>query len=124
ILPSDPEIETAVQQRQNTAEDRTDRWLQVMSPAGEEGLDLSQDARVFVSRLTSEGALRHEFGEGRGGYLYVIEGDAALGEERHGTGDAVKVCGPEVVELGSAGTAEVILIDAALECTPVGVWAR
>ena len=58
--------ESNVQQRQYDAADRTDQWLQIMSPAGEDGLDLRQDARVLVARLTPDHRLAHSFGEGRG----------------------------------------------------------
>ena len=51
ILPSDPELESSVQQRQYTMEDRMGRLLQIMGPPGEDGLDLAQDARVWVARL-------------------------------------------------------------------------
>ena len=76
ILPSVRGLETRVQQQQYRLEDRTDRWLQIMGPAGTEGLDLAQDARALVSHLTERGKLEHAFGPGRGGYLYVIDGRA------------------------------------------------
>ena len=38
ILPSQQGLETSVQQRQYRLEDRTDRWLQIMGPAGATGL--------------------------------------------------------------------------------------
>ncbi len=126
ILPSDPGLETAVQQRQYTIEDRTDRWLQIMGPAGEEGLDLAQDARALVSRLTVAGELKHSLDPGRGGYLYVIEGEATLATAQAslGTGDAAKMQGPEDMVLSSPDAAELILVDVPLEFERVGVWAR
>lgn len=77
ILPSIAGLETRVQQRQYTAGDRTDRWLQIMGPAGEDGLDLAQDARALVTRLTQGAQVTHAAGEGRGRYLYVLDGDAS-----------------------------------------------
>src|SRR4029453_10496597 len=74
ILPSTRGLETRVQQRQYTIDDRTDRWLQVMGPAGTAGLELAQDARALVAHLTEGGTLRYTFLPGRGGYLYVIDG--------------------------------------------------
>ena len=56
ILPSARGLETRVQQRQYTLEERTDRWLQIMGPAGSDGLDLSQDARALVAHLTESGS--------------------------------------------------------------------
>jgi redox-sensitive bicupin YhaK (pirin superfamily) len=37
ILPSTRGLATTVQQQQFSLEDRTDRWLQIMGPAGEDG---------------------------------------------------------------------------------------
>jgi redox-sensitive bicupin YhaK (pirin superfamily) len=78
ILPSVPGHETSVQQRQHTIDDRTDRWLQIMGPAGEDGLDLAQDARALVTRLTRTTELKWSFDPGRGGYLYVIDGEVTM----------------------------------------------
>lgn len=117
-------LESSVQQRQYTVDDRTDRWLQIMGPRGDDGLDLAQDARVLVSRLTGAAELKHSFEEGRGGYLYVIDGAAAVGGSELSPGDATKIEGPEGLALSPPATAELILVDVPLEFRPVGVWAR
>jgi quercetin 2,3-dioxygenase len=123
ILPSTRGLETRVQQRQYTTEDRTDRWLQIMGPAGTEGLDLAQDAQALVAHLTDQGELRHTFGPGRGGYLYVIDGRVALDGDELRTGDAAKITGACDLTMRTDLAAELILIDVPLEFTPVGVWA-
>jgi hypothetical protein len=123
ILPSARRLRTSVQQRQYTIEDRTDRWLQIMGPAGTDGLDLAQDARALVSRLTDAGRLEHSFGPGRGGYLYVIDGRASLNGDELRTGDAAKVSGEARLEMTTDLAADIILIDVPLEFEPVGVWA-
>src|SRR5262249_50098928 len=110
ILPSTRGLETSVQQRQYTIGDRTDRWLQIMGPAGTDGLDLSQDARALVAHLTAEGGLEHAFGPGRGGYLYVIDGRITLDEdEQLRTGDAVKITGEADLSIRTDVGAELIL---------------
>ncbi len=123
ILPSTAGLETRVQQRQYTLADRTDRWLQVMGPAGTGGLELSQDARALVAHLTASGELHHAFTSGRGGYLYVIDGRVTVDEERLRTGDAVKVTDPTDLTPRTNLAAELILIDVPLDFRPVGVWA-
>ncbi len=123
ILPSARGLATSVQQRQYTIEERTDRWLQIMGPAGTDGLDLSQDARALVSHLTDAGRLRHAFAPGRGGYLYVIDGRLDLNGDRLKTGDAAKVSGEVLFEMSTDLAAELILIDVPLQFEPVGVWA-
>ena len=100
ILPSARGLETRVQQRQHTLEERTDRWLQIMGPAGTDGLELSQDARALVVAPDRwRTALRHEFGPGRGGYLYVIDGRLTLDDEELGTGDAAAITGADRARL-------------------------
>jgi quercetin 2,3-dioxygenase len=124
ILPSDPGLETSVQQRQYTAGDRTNRWLQIMSPSGEEGLDLAQDARALVARLTDRGQLEYVFERGRGGYLYVIDGSVTADHTDMEPGDSAKVHGPENLSVSTDAAAELILVDVPLEFRPVGVWAN
>jgi redox-sensitive bicupin YhaK (pirin superfamily) len=123
ILPSLQGLATRVQQRQYTLADRTDRWLQIMGPPGTDGLDLAQDARALVAHLTERGRLEHGFGEGRGGYLYVIDGRVSIDGDELGTGDAAKVTGAADLELRTDVAAELILVDVPLRFEPVGVWA-
>jgi redox-sensitive bicupin YhaK (pirin superfamily) len=123
ILPSTRGLATTVQQQQYTLEDRMDRWLQIMGPAGEDGLDLAQDARALVAHLTDAGRLDHSFGPGRGGYLYVIDGRVTISGDRMRTGDAAKVTGEATLELSTDLGAELILVDVPLDFEPVGVWA-
>ena len=123
ILPSVRGLETRVQQRQYSIEDRTDRWLQIMGPAGTDGLDLAQDARALVAHLTDRGRLEHTFEPGRGGYLYVIDGRVELDGDQLRTGDAAKVTGAADMTLRTDVAAELILVDVPLEFEAVGVWA-
>ncbi len=123
ILPGVRGLDTRVQQRQYTVEDRTDRWLQIMGPAGTDGLDLAQDARALVSHLTDRAELQHVFGKGRGGYLYVIDGRIEVDEERLATGDALKVTDAVELTLRTNVGAELILIDVPLEFERIGVFA-
>jgi quercetin 2,3-dioxygenase len=128
ILPERDGLQDAVQQHQFSEEDRTDRWLTIMSPAGEAGLDLHQDARVRVSRLTAGTTLEHAVAAGRGGYLYVIDGEVALdssqGEDVLRTGDAVVLEGEETPRLaGVAAATELWVADVPLVFEPKGIWA-
>lgn len=123
ILPSTSGLQSRVQQRQYTLEDRTDRWLEIMGPAGTNGLELAQDARALVAHLTDSGEVNHVFGEGRGGYLYVIDGRVDLEGEPLRTGDALKINGASELSLTTDLAAELILVDVPLQFERVGVWA-
>ncbi|MFL6271884.1 MAG: hypothetical protein ACJ75A_17410, partial [Actinomycetes bacterium] len=108
---------------QYTTADRTGRLLQIMGPAGEDGLDLAQDARALVARLDAGQQAGHQLGQGRGGYLYVLDGELRLGDESLAGGDAAKLAGPEELEVTGVEDAELILIEVPLQFRPIGVWA-
>jgi quercetin 2,3-dioxygenase len=125
ILPSKKRLASSVQQRQYTLEDRTDRWLQIMGPAGEDGLDLSQDARVRVTHLSPDVTVSHDVDDGRAGYLYVIEGAVMLDDDKLTAGDAVKVeAGPELLRLTATDPSDLILVDVTRAFEPIGGGAR
>lgn len=123
ILPSTEGLESSVQQRQYTEDDRRNRWLQIMGPSGEDGLDLSQEARVFVTRLEPDQGLAHNFRDGRGGYVYIIGGAGRFDDETVDEGDAAKVFGSHELSVTATEPSELIMIDVPLEFEPVGVWA-
>jgi redox-sensitive bicupin YhaK (pirin superfamily) len=124
ILPTTASLPPSLEQRQFTKEDRRDRLLRVIGPEGGDVVKVHQDASVFVASLGPGTEVRHAFSDGRAGYLYLIDGEVVLDEERLATGDAVKVFGPHDLAIGAAGETELILIDVPAEYTPVGVWAR
>jgi len=124
ILPSQDALDNSVQQRQYTQADRAGRLLQIMGPVGEDGLDLAQDARVLVARLGAGDTARHALEEGRGGYLYVLDGELRLRDEKLSGGDAARLAGHEDIELAGTSDAELILIEVPLQFRRIGVWAR
>jgi redox-sensitive bicupin YhaK (pirin superfamily) len=124
ILPDTPGLPPGVQQRQFTREERTDRLLKVIGPAETDPVRVHQDAAVYVSRLESGRGVTHDFGPGRGGYLYLIDGRATAGAEELSTGDAVKLHDESQLLLKAREASELILVDVPLRFAPVGVWAR
>jgi redox-sensitive bicupin YhaK (pirin superfamily) len=123
ILPSEAGLPPGVQQRQFTRNDRTGRLLQVIGPDGGRAIKVHQDASVYVASLSAGEEASHQFGAGRGGYLYLIEGSARLNGQALERGDAAKVF-EESISLKAQGPSELILVDVPLRFTPVGVWAR
>jgi quercetin 2,3-dioxygenase len=123
ILPAAISAESSVQQRQYTVVDRLDRWLQIMGPSGEDGLDLRQEARVRVARLTAGNRLTSSLSPRRGGYVYVLDGDATFDGQKVNAGDAVKLSGPHDLALAATVDTELINIEVPLDYRPVGVWA-
>ena len=124
ILPQVASLPPGLQQRQFTQEDRTGRLLKVIGPAAGDPVRVHQDAAVYVSRLSAGTVVTHDFGVGRAGYLYLIEGRATIGTEELATGDAAKIEGEPQLRIEAKDTSELILVDVPLRFTPVGVWAR
>ena len=91
IMPAELGLTPGVEQKVFTEADRTDRLLRVISGDGGDAVLVHQDAHVFVSHLNPRASLAHPLGDGRGVYLYVIEGDVSVNGERMATGDAAEI---------------------------------
>jgi redox-sensitive bicupin YhaK (pirin superfamily) len=116
ILPDRRGLPPSLDQRQFTAEDRHNRFLQVLRPEGTEGegVTVHQDASVYISQLDPKVAVEHEFRPGRGGYFYLIQGEIELNGERLVTGDAAKVLGEGLLRIRALEPSELILVDTPL----------
>jgi redox-sensitive bicupin YhaK (pirin superfamily) len=114
ILPAEPGLEPGVEQKVFTEDDRTDRLLRVISGDGGEAVLVHGDAHVFISRLREGMEVTHELGEGRGVYLYVIDGDADVVGERMTTGDAAEIQDEASIPVRATEVTELIAVDVAL----------
>jgi redox-sensitive bicupin YhaK (pirin superfamily) len=115
IMPAELGLEPGVEQKVFTLEDRTNRLLKVISGDGdEEAVGVHQDAHVLVSRLHPDIDVTHALGEGRGVYLYVIEGDADVLAERMTTGDAAEISTESSLRIHANAITELIAVDVAL----------
>ncbi len=114
IIPDQPGLPPGVEQRVFTRQERTDRLLKAISGDGGDAVLVHQDAHVFVSRLRAGRRVEHELRQGRGAYLYVIDGDAAVNGERMATGDAAQISDERAVAIEASADSELILVDVAL----------
>ncbi len=115
IMPDRSGLEPGVEQKVFTTEDRTDTLLKAISGDGGDAVLVHQDAHVLVSRLTPGTSVTHEIGEGRGVYLYVIDGHATMNGERMETGSAAQVRDERSVTIETSETTELIMVDVALD---------
>lgn len=117
IMPAQLGLPPSVEQRVHTTEDRHNRLLRILRPAGTEGdtgVTVHQNVSMDVARLDPEVAVEHTIGPGRGGYCYLIEGDLELNGERLTTGDAAKITGEGLLRIVARGTSELLLVDTPL----------
>jgi redox-sensitive bicupin YhaK (pirin superfamily) len=122
ILPDTPSLPPAVEQRVFTREDRTNRLLKVIGPAGGDVVKVHQDAAVYLASLEPGVEVTHAIGEGRGAYVYLIEGEASFDDEAASTGDAAKVTGQPSLRIRARAPSELILVDVTMRFEPVGIW--
>jgi redox-sensitive bicupin YhaK (pirin superfamily) len=116
IMPAERGLPPSIEQRQYGEDDRRNRLLQILRPVGTdgEGVTVHQDASMYVSRLEPGNAVEHEFREGRGGYFYLISGQAEVNDERLATGDAAYITGTGLLTVRASGVSELILVDTPL----------
>ena len=124
ILPFRANLAPHVEQKILTTEERTNRLLRAFSGSGKGAVKVYGDVEGFISRLEAGNRVSHDFGAGRAGYLYVIEGATTIDGNKLTTGDAVKILDEPAIELTAVENTELILLDIPLAYEPVGVWAR
>ena len=115
ILPAQRGLSPSVEQKVFTTQERTDQLLEVLSPGGGDAVTVHRDARVLVARLNPGAEVEHTFGDGRGGYLYLIEGLISANAEKLETGDAAKIRDESSLTLRAADTSELILVEVPLD---------
>ena len=125
ILPEQGGLPPGVEQRSFTREDRANRLLRVIGPEGGAVVKVHQDASVHVASLDTEVEVAHDLGEGRGAYLYLIDGALTLdGSEELSTGDSAKVADQAELRIRATAPSELILVDVPMRFRPAGIWAR
>jgi redox-sensitive bicupin YhaK (pirin superfamily) len=116
IIPAQRGLAPSMAQKQYAVADRTDRLLRFLKPEGApgEGLTVARDVSMYASRLSKRTEVRHELGEGRGGYLYLIDGALRVNGQHMSRGDAAYVLGAGELTLGGEQECDLILVDTPL----------
>ena len=123
ILPDTGGLPPGVEQRAFTTEDRMNRLLRVIGPEGGDVVKVHQDASVHVARLEPGVEVTHPIVDGRGAYVYLIDGAATFDGSPVRTGDAAKVSDQASLTIRADEPSELILVDVPLRFEPVGIWA-
>lgn len=122
ILPDTPNLTPGVEQRVFTREDRTNRLLKVIGSDGNGVVKIHQDASLHIASLEPGVEVTHPIGEGRGVYIYLIDGAGTFDDQDVKTGDAAKVAGQSELRIRASEPSELILVDVPMQFEPVGIW--
>ena len=93
IMPWERGLPPSLEQKLFTWEERTNVLLPVIAPDGPDkvGVSVHQDAWVYVSRLEVGSTVEHGLALGLGAYLFLIEGELSLNDERLTGGEAARI---------------------------------
>ena len=112
IQPNQVGIPPSYEEKNFTVESKLGNLRLIASNDGREGSVLiHQDASIFATILRSGDALKHELAAGRIAYVHVIRGDVTVNGTALKGGDALKVTVENLVTLGEATDAEVLVFD-------------
>jgi redox-sensitive bicupin YhaK (pirin superfamily) len=112
FLPTDPNLEPALQQKAVTRKERTGKFLPLASSAHPEALPLLAEAQVFASSLPAGATVPYSFKPGHGGYLYVLEGGpVTVGTASLSALGAAMLTAVAEISFTAADDAELLLVD-------------
>lgn len=100
------------EQERFSPEQRAGKLLPVVSAGNVEGtLAIDQEATIYVSRLTKDQKVAHEFAAGRSGYLFVIDGAISLNGKKLSAGDQARIKEEKRLDITADENAELIFLD-------------
>ena len=112
LLPDRSGITPTYEQLETSAEQRSDRWLNVVTPRGRgEALSINQDASMWVNRLSAGQSTIHSIEDGRAAYLFLATGSVAIDNMILAPGDALEVTGEYMLTVEGRADAELVLFD-------------
>lgn len=123
LLPDTPSLEPGVEQRQYTPAMFKDQLRKVLGPEGGDVVKVHQDASAYIGLLSPRVVEMYRVPDGRGAYVYLIDGAATFDAHEVTTGAAAKVIGPHDLRIEGVQDAHVIVVDVPLEFERVGIWA-
>ena len=115
FLPSQHNLKPSVEQKQVEIEDRTNKFLLLVSDKNTDAIKIFSDAEVYSCFLQKDKTVKFSPQAGHGVYLYVLEGGpVSLNDNSMPTLAAAKITDEKQLTLTAAKDAELLLIQTAL----------
>jgi len=115
MFPAEEGLTPGYVQRAFPREARSNALLPVAAQDGAgDALTLHQDAEMLVAHLDAGHSVEHSFGKGRGGYLFVIDGEVEAPGHRMRRGDALLLTDEEGIRITAHEESEIVLFDVTL----------
>ncbi len=114
IVPEKRGLEPSYEQKTFSVEDKRGKLRLVGSRDGRDGsVTIHQDVDLYATVLGEGEAVSHELKSGRGAWVQVAKGTAALNGEQLHPGDGVAIETAGKLELSGTSEAEVLVFDMA-----------
>lgn len=111
FIPSERRLEPAVQQKRVEREERTNRFLPLVSNQDPTVLPIHSDAQVYSCFLQARHAVKFAPREGWGVYLYLLEGGAVtVNRQRLETLGAAMATDEKALDVSAESDAELLLV--------------
>jgi redox-sensitive bicupin YhaK (pirin superfamily) len=112
IEPKFKGIRPSYEEKHFDAESKKGQLRLIVSPDGRDGsVQINQDATIYASILNGSEKVQHPLAAGRIAYVHVIRGRVTVNGQQLQGGDALKLVAEDLVTLGEAEAAEVLLFD-------------
>lgn len=110
--PSKKGLRPSVESKAVERKDRTNRLLPLISPIDKNALYIYSDAMVFSSWCQTGKTLKYPLDQGRGAYIYVLEGGPVIvGTHTVKALGAAMVIDERVIHIKAQADAELLLVD-------------
>jgi len=115
FIPERRDLAPSVEQRAVEQNERTNRLVPLVSNQHDGALHIHSDAGVYACFLQAGNTVEYSVSEGRGSYVYVLEGNAvAMDSFTIPVLGAAMVTGSKDVRLSGHGDAEILVVDVLL----------
>ncbi|MGI9220547.1 MAG: pirin family protein [Woeseiaceae bacterium] len=112
ILPEENGLEPGYEQKLFPRDEKQDRWQIVGSRDGRDGsLTIHQDIILASTLLKKGSAISYRFNDARRGFLQVVSGAVAVGEETVSAGDAIAIQDQAEISIAAHEASELLLFD-------------
>jgi len=115
FIPDKAGYEPSYEQKKYNQDDAKNSLLKLVSKKEGDGIvTINQDADLYLSELEKENTIKHKISEGRGIYLFLIDGLLNVNENEIKPRDAVKVSKENELTITAKNIARFILFDVSL----------
>lgn len=110
IFPNKEGLQPSYVQIKFSHEERKNKFLKIASNKIEDGkIHINQDAEIYLSELEKNKSISTEIPNGKGVYLYLIDGNISLGDLELNKGDALQITEANSLEIIAKENSSIIM---------------